>query len=174
MTVLPLQPFQFIHRFTWSSLMANEFEVVDADSPLMLCGRSLYLGTSTGKFQTHLYEHDEYSQRGGISYMQVKEPSRATLSLRRAYKGKGTKGTRHFPGQYRTLGSSYFPFAIPTQYFQVKALPNKIMLDAELPITSAVGSRSHSLDKEPAAWHGCTCLTVSHHGGSFLQCSAIM
>lgn len=62
-------------------------------------------------------------------------------------------------------GQQLLPFY--NSYFEVKALPNKIMLDAELPVTSTVGSRNPSLDKDPAAWHGCTCLTLSHHGGEF-------
>lgn len=103
------------------------------------------------------------THRSGISYTPVKEPGRAILSLWRASKGKGTEGTRHFPGVLYP-GSSYFPFAIPTQYFEVRALPNKRMLDAEFPIPAAVGSRSLQ--------GGCTCLTVSHCGGSFIPHSA--
>lgn len=87
------------------------------------------------------------------------------LPSRRAHNGKGTRGTRQFPGHYRTLGISYFPFAIPTQCFEVKAVPNKIMLDAELPITSTVGSRNRSLGQEPGTGHSGACLTCLIVGG---------
>lgn len=94
------------------------------------------------------------THRIGISYTPVKEPGRAILSLWRVSKGKGTEGTRHSPGVLHP-GSSYFPFAIPTQYFEVRALSNKMMLDAEFLISPAVGSRNLQV--------GCTSLTVSHY-----------
>lgn len=113
---------------------------------------------STGKSQTHLHDHAKDSQEWDQLHTS-KETWQSHPILVEGIQRQGNRGNQTFPSSI-VPGSSYFPFAIPTQYFEVRALPNKIMLDAEFPIPPAVGSRNLQ--------GGCTCLTVSHYGQNFI------